>query len=549
MPPQPTRGALTAPARRHPRGEARDDGSALDEDEVALFTITGIERMQQTAASLQAALAQLRGRGLKLLFEDASADAENAIRARVEADFEALTKRAASSLAALPFRSLDEARAAAEASLARRREAADESGSVLRLDVGEKATRVKAELELLREQPLMVMQDVAEYSQAVWARLNGRAPRSAQPPALAGLPIPPPRALEARLVELTLDVEAADAALTEAARAREAPLKRRDPLGLPLAREIRELDAAVRDARAVLAVRTLRLEAERIYSALEEEATEVTDAGASRDAELSVLVAEFGALDAAVARSVALVARGDAALVPDDELDALVRDIADLKSRLGITEDGGNSKDLTLGLFAEKLTRSARDAGAKVTDGADFLFRGVRLLGEDVSGSLALFSRTLSGSTLKPREVQALRRTSRDLLTFVPFFIILIAPITPVGHVMVFSFLQRYFPGFFPSQFTSRRQELFRRFEELRRELEVAEETAMAATEAAALKRAAAVVAALTRGESSPGIADLDETPPDLADLQERAQAVAAAVLAGGTDEEHEAERTEPHGQ
>ena len=128
-----------------------------------LYTVTSIERMQKTAASLQAALAQLRGRGLKLLFEDSSTEAENAIRARVEADFEALTKRAASNLAMLPYRSLDEAREAAEASLARRREAADENGNVLRLDVGEKATRVKAELELLREQPLMVMQDVAEY--------------------------------------------------------------------------------------------------------------------------------------------------------------------------------------------------------------------------------------------------------------------------------------------------------------------------------------------------------------------------------------------------
>jgi hypothetical protein len=337
-------------------------------------------------------------------------------------------------------------------------------------------------------------------------------------------------------------VEAADAALTEAARAREAQLKRRDPLGLPLAREIRELDAAVRDARAVLAVRTLQLEAERIYAALEEEAMEVTDAGASRDAELAVLVAEFGALDGSLARSALLVARGEAALVADDELDALVRDIADLKSRLGITEDGGAGKDLSLGMLAEKCARSVRDAGGKVTDGAEFLSRGVRLLGEDVSGSLTLFSRTLSGSTLKPREVQTLRRTSRDLLTFIPFIVILIAPITPVGHVMVFSFLQRYFPGFFPSQFTSRRQELFRRFEELRRELAAAEESATADTEAAALKRAAAVVAALTRGESSPGFADLDETPPAVVDLQERASLAASAVVLSAAEDEHEAE-------
>lgn len=68
-----------------------------------------------------------------------------------------------------------------------------------------------------------------------------------------------------------------------------------------------------------------------------------------------------------------------------------------------------------------------------------------------------------AGASLKGREVQAIRRTARDILTFIPFAIILIAPISPVGHVLVFSFIQRYFPGFFPSQFTTRRQDLMMR--------------------------------------------------------------------------------------
>jgi LETM1-like protein len=63
-----------------------------------------------------------------------------------------------------------------------------------------------------------------------------------------------------------------------------------------------------------------------------------------------------------------------------------------------------------------------------------------------------------AGGTLKPREVRGIRQTAKDVTVFVPFAVILIAPITPVGHVLVFGFLQRYFPGFFPSQFTSRRQ-------------------------------------------------------------------------------------------
>ncbi len=60
-----------------------------------------------------------------------------------------------------------------------------------------------------------------------------------------------------------------------------------------------------------------------------------------------------------------------------------------------------------------------------------------------------------------------MRRTARDLLTFIPFTIILIVPLTPLGHVLVFGFIQRYFPSFFPSQFTKQRQEIMMRYEEL----------------------------------------------------------------------------------
>lgn len=51
-----------------------------------------------------------------------------------------------------------------------------------------------------------------------------------------------------------------------------------------------------------------------------------------------------------------------------------------------------------------------------------------------------------------------MRRTARDVLTFFPFAIILIIPLTPLGHVLVFSLIQQYFPSFFPSCFTKSRQ-------------------------------------------------------------------------------------------
>ena len=52
------------------------------------------------------------------------------------------------------------------------------------------------------------------------------------------------------------------------------------------------------------------------------------------------------------------------------------------------------------------------------------------------------------------------RRTGKDLLTLIPFTIILIIPLSPIGHVLVFSFIQKYFPDFFPTCYTEKRLNL-----------------------------------------------------------------------------------------
>merc|ERR1711862_670868 len=46
-----------------------------------------------------------------------------------------------------------------------------------------------------------------------------------------------------------------------------------------------------------------------------------------------------------------------------------------------------------------------------------------------------------------------------------PVVIILIIPLTPIGHVLVFGAIQRFFPDFFPSCFTERRQNLLQLYE------------------------------------------------------------------------------------
>jgi len=80
------------------------------------------------------------------------------------------------------------------------------------------------------------------------------------------------------------------------------------------------------------------------------------------------------------------------------------------------------------------------------------------------TSSLVLKSAT-EGYTLTPREVRSARRTGKDVLTFIPFLIILITPLTPVGHVLIFSFIQRFFPDFFPTPYTDQRQNLLKLYE------------------------------------------------------------------------------------
>ena len=60
-----------------------------------------------------------------------------------------------------------------------------------------------------------------------------------------------------------------------------------------------------------------------------------------------------------------------------------------------------------------------------------------------------------------------MRRTGKDVLTLIPFTIILIIPLSPIGHVLVFSFIQRFFPDFFPSCYTEKRLNLRKLYSEI----------------------------------------------------------------------------------
>ena len=219
------------------------------------------------------------------------------------------------------------------------------------------------------------------------------------------------------------------------------------------------------------------LEMERIYLTVE---GELSSSSALVDSLLPV-VEQYGGMERRLRDFAALMQQNRPAAVVDSELEALEGDVADLLLRLGLVDaqappprlppappataprahpasaasPQGEVESFSWSRWREQVSV----VGEKAFKGGMFFVQGFRIMGEDVQLMVNILVRAvLQGNTLRQREVRLLRRIAKDLLTIIPCGVILIIPLTPVGHVLAFSLIQRLFPDFFPSAFTESRQ-------------------------------------------------------------------------------------------
>lgn len=296
-----------------------------------------------------------------------------------------------------------------------------------------------------------------------WMRLNGRAP---SPEGNGNVDII--RAAiaadalrdEEKEYRLREEIGVLEKQLFDSSKQRENALRREDQLSkLIRAKEIRMMDDNVSALRRTLAVRVLQLELEKIFVGI---AQEINTVEYDLILDQRVLVVEFGDLDMRLGTLDVFVEQGEPQLIEDDTLGELAADIQDLKMRLGLDA----SLYSTATLSWDQMRQFLASSGKKARAGFDFYSRGLRLFVGDLRFAFRLIRRAITGYTPSAREVRTLRRTGRDLLTLIPFTIVLIAPLTPIGHVLIFSFLQRYWPEFFPSTFSERRQTMMKRREQ-----------------------------------------------------------------------------------
>lgn len=302
-----------------------------------------------------------------------------------------------------------------------------------------------------------------------WQRLNGLDPNSSKDEGATAPTTEAAAALvesprdDTKIASLQAQIGTLEKELDEASKARELVLRREDQLGkLIRAKEIRAMDDSVSAVRRTLAVRVLQLEMESIFVSLHEE----IEQSSIEFMEQRIMIAEFGDMDSLLASLADYIDQGEPGLIDDYQLGSLASDVQYMKVRLGLDATVYSTRfDIT------QLRQTVNTSLVKARAGLEFYIRGMRLFWGDCGYAIRFIRRVFVGYTLSPREVRTLRRTGRDLLTLIPFTIILIAPITPIGHVLVFGFIQRYWPDFFPSTFSERRQILMKRHEEYARSI------------------------------------------------------------------------------
>ncbi|KAJ6425609.1 hypothetical protein OIU84_026227 [Salix udensis] len=99
---------------------------------------------------------------------------------------------------------------------------------------------------------------------------------------------------------------------------------------------------------------------------------------------------------------------------------------------------------------------------------------GTQLLAIDVAASMGLLKRLLIGDELTEKETKTLRRTMMDLASVVPIGVLMLLPVTAVGHAAMLAAIQRYVPALIPSTYGPERLDLLRQLEKVK-EMETSE--------------------------------------------------------------------------
>lgn len=122
-----------------------------------------------------------------------------------------------------------------------------------------------------------------------------------------------------------------------------------------------------------------------------------------------------------------------------------------------VTETGSNSRR---GLVPESKSPYGSllsKSSSKLISASTAILMGTQLLFVDVLVSLKLFMKQLLGKKVTEREKKKIDKTLADIATLVPVTILMLIPVSAVGHAAMLSAIKRYIPALIPSPYCSER--------------------------------------------------------------------------------------------
>ncbi|KAJ6330523.1 hypothetical protein OIU76_009169 [Salix suchowensis] len=110
----------------------------------------------------------------------------------------------------------------------------------------------------------------------------------------------------------------------------------------------------------------------------------------------------------------------------------------------------------------------------KLKETSTDVLQGTQLLGIDAAAAMGFLKRILIGDELTEKERKVLLRTLTDLASVVPIGVLMLLPVTAVGHAAMLAAIQRYVPALIPSTYGPERLDLLRQLEKVK-EMETSE--------------------------------------------------------------------------
>ncbi|KAJ6427510.1 hypothetical protein OIU84_022997 [Salix udensis] len=106
-----------------------------------------------------------------------------------------------------------------------------------------------------------------------------------------------------------------------------------------------------------------------------------------------------------------------------------------------------------------------RKYSVKLVSTSSDLWMGTQLLVVDISFALNLLLKQLQGHKVTVRERKKLKRTLNDIVTLIPVTILMLLPVSAVGHAAILAAIKKYMPFLIPSPYSAERLEVVKQLD------------------------------------------------------------------------------------